>query len=365
MRTSPASISNTVNVAPGSSLKLTVTDASNFYSASCDEALAQLTLQATGSAALTLNSPASEPVSTPTPTLTGTAATAPGDGSAVAVAIFPGTTATGSAEETVTGPVGADGGFSAAITQPLADGEYTAAAVQHAPSGNIVGAPVTFRIQANAPIVTIDQPTSGSRVGESRPMFSGQAGSTPDDSAQVTMLLYRGSSTQGATVGAITVTRSGGTWMGEWPSHLNLGTYTAQAEQSDDAGHLGVSQPTTFRVVVPPKVIGPTVKLSAAGIVSLTVGCAGAPGQMCGGEVRILTVKRFRPLPGSPRGPLQVMFSYVNIPANQTTTVKSSVAAIVRRTLHRAHNVKIRVTATLGPSGGSPITVSVIRTLHL
>lgn len=360
-------ISNTVTVAPGASLRLTVTDASAtlFYSASCDTALVSLTLTASGNSTLTLNPPPSEPLATSTPTLTGAAATGPGDASAVAVAIYPGASASGMAVAADTASVGGGGAYSASISTALADGEYTAIAGQHSPSGELVSSPVTFRVKATPPAVTLDQPAAGARTGTAKPVFSGMAGNTADDSTQVTVILHKGASTQGKRVGSMSVTRVGGSWSGNWPKRLSLGRYTAVAQQTDDVGHTGISQSHTFQVVAPPQVIGATVRISRSGIASVEVGCATVSGQRCSGDVRIVTVKSFKPTAGGPRGPLQLMFAYINIPAGQTVVVRRSVPSDVVRTLRHAGKAKVRVTTTLSQSAGSPTTVSAIRTLSL
>jgi Bacterial Ig-like domain len=358
-------IANTLTVAPGATVKLTIADASaaGFYSSACDEALVQLTLQASGSASLTLNAPASEPVTTSTPTFGGTAATGPGDSSSVAVEVYPGSTASGTPVAFSSASVGASGQFSAPVAPPLPDGEYTAVAGQTGPTGMLTSAPVTFRVKANAPPVTLSEPAAGSQVGSSHTVFAGQAGNSADDSQQVTVLLYKGTGAQGTPLRQVTVNRTGATWSATWPTALALGRYTAQAQQTDDAGHTGVSQANTFEVVKESNVIGQAVHVSPGAVASVKVGCVAPAGATCSGDVRVLTLRSFSPSAGSPRGPLQVMFAYVTIPAGQTATIRRTVPSGVLGAMRHAHQVKVRVTATLTPSGGVPTTFSVVRAL--
>ena len=358
-------IGNTVTVAAGAKVKLTITDASTAYSSACDEALVQLSLQASGSSSLTLDAPASEPVTTSTPTLGGTAATGPGDGSSVAVEVYPGSSASGTPVAFNTASVGAGGQYSAPVSPPLPDGEYTAIAGQTGPSGTLASTPISFRIKANAPPVTLSEPAAGSQVGGSRTVFAGQAGNSPDDSQQVTVVLYSGTGAHGTPLKRVTVNRTGATWSATWPTALALGRYTAQAEQADDAGHTGLSQANTFQVVQEPNVIGRTVHISAGAVASVKVGCVASAGGTCSGDVRILTLRSFSPSAGSPHGPVQVLFAYVTIPAGQSAMIRRTVPSEVLRTLRHAHNVMLRVTATLTPSGGVPTTFSAIRTLSL
>jgi hypothetical protein len=114
-------------------------------------------------------------------------------------------------------------------------------------------APVTFTIDATAPRVALTSPVSGgSAVGGSQAL-AGSAGTEPGDLPQITVQLFAGSAIgaqlplEGVTVQAVQ-----GIWSATL-SGLNPGTYTARAEQADEAGNLGTSAAVTFTLLpVPP-----------------------------------------------------------------------------------------------------------------
>ena len=84
------------------------------------------------------------------------------------------------------------------------------------------------------------------------PTFAGTAGNDAGDAGTVTVKVYSGSSVSGSPLQTLTATRSGTTWSVPASAALALGTYTAQAEQSDSVGHTGRSAPSTFTIVAPP-----------------------------------------------------------------------------------------------------------------
>jgi PKD repeat protein len=73
----------------------------------------------------------------------------------------------------------------------------------------------------------------------------------------ITTHLYAGATTAGVLLQAISTQASGGTWSAV-VGGLSPGTYTAQAEQSDDVGNIGHSEPATFTVTAPPAVVAVT-----------------------------------------------------------------------------------------------------------
>jgi hypothetical protein len=134
----------------------------------------------------------------------------------------------------------------------------------------------TSRVQAHydavtaadttSPLVSISSPASGASVADGTPTFSGVAGQAVGDSATVSVNVYSGSSTTGATVRTVTSTRdSRSAWAADVQPAIGPGTYTAEAVQSDVAGHTGRSAPVTFTVTqsTPPASGDPT--LLAAG----------------------------------------------------------------------------------------------------
>src|SRR6185312_11165620 len=71
--------------------------------------------------------------------------------------------------------------------------------------------------------------------------------------------VYAGPSVSGSPTQTLNLTRSGGSWTtGSSGPQLEEGTYTLQAEQSDEAGNTRVSSPTTFTI----KTKAPAVSLT-------------------------------------------------------------------------------------------------------
>jgi hypothetical protein len=104
---------------------------------------------------------------------------------------------------------------------------------------------------ATAPAVSVTQPASGSSTTVEEPTFSGAASAGFGDSSQVTLRVYSGNAVSGTPVQTVNATRSGGAWSVTLGSALALGTYTAQAEQDDVVGDVGLSTPVTFGVGTP------------------------------------------------------------------------------------------------------------------
>jgi hypothetical protein len=289
------------------------------------------------------------------PTLCGAAETGPGPSSSAGIAIYPGASTTGTPLRLDGGSVGAGRRYSIQVTPALPDGRYTALATQ-SDSGGITGysGPRTFRIKVHPPAVTLDGAASGSRVTQSTLVFSGTAGTQLGDSSHVEVILYAGRSVRGRQIGTLSVTARHGRWSAPWPRRLALGRYTVRANQSDDAGHAGLSTAHSFLIVPASGVIGSPVSLSHRGVASVPITCAALAGKPCTSVVLVLTVATFRAVPGGPAGPLRVIFAYVSIPAGRTLVVRQAVASNVLGMLRRAGTVKVRVAAPLSQSGGAP-----------
>jgi hypothetical protein len=189
----------------------------------------------------------------PTPSFSGTGAIEPEDSSAVVVKIYTGSSASGtplrlpvptllSGSDWTTGPV-----------EALPDGTYTVQAEQEDSntfSQTGVSKAVTFTVDANPPLVTLTSPSNGSSTTSSSQTVSGSAGSEEGDLPDVSVQLYAGASVAGQALESITVGASAGGWSAVLGG-LSPGTYTAQAEQSDDVGNVGRSEPVTFTVLAP------------------------------------------------------------------------------------------------------------------
>src|SRR5439155_16604036 len=74
------------------------------------------------------------------------------------------------------------------------------------------------------------------------------------NSRQIMLKIYSGELPIGSPLRTLHTEESGGTWKIGPIESLSDGTYTAQAEQQDDAGHTGQSLPVTFTIdAAPPK----------------------------------------------------------------------------------------------------------------
>jgi hypothetical protein len=155
-------------------------------------------------------------------------------------------------------PIG--GTWSLEPTAPLADGTYTAQAGQTNGMGETARSepPVTFAVDTTPPAVQLSPVASP--TNDSTPSFDGAAGSAEGDADQVTLKIYAGPGTSGSPIATLSATPHSGTWSATVGEALGDGTYTAQAEQSDEAGNTGTSSSSTFTV----DTAAPAVSLSPA-----------------------------------------------------------------------------------------------------
>jgi hypothetical protein len=195
-------------------------------------------------------------ISTPTPTFSGGAGTAEHDISTVTIKIYPGSSPSGKPVELAAIASGAS--WAAASSESLVDGTYTAVAEQSDEAGNTGRSlTTTFAVDTVAPRVKLLNPVSHSITNNPTPPFSGSAGIVQHDLATVTLKVYAGTAPTGVPVQRLEAKASGETWSTKAAKALPDGTYTAVAEQSDEAGNTGVSKPSTFTV----KTRGPDVTL--------------------------------------------------------------------------------------------------------
>jgi PKD domain len=153
-------------------------------------------------------------------------------------------------------PATNEGGAWSALATPLPDGRYTAQAMQTTPSPPNTSIAhsqaIAFTIDTVAPSVTIGTPPNGSSSISAPPMLSGSAGTSAGDLPSITVRLFAGAAIGSQPAFETLVARaSGGGWSAA-PGALAPGTFTAQAEQRDQAGNAGVSQAITFVVTAPP-----------------------------------------------------------------------------------------------------------------
>jgi hypothetical protein len=281
----------------------------------------------------------------------------------VTVTVFAGTDLAASPLRSLQTIAGPGGKYRVRVTPALPDGRYTAVAVQRNPAGVGGSEPRTFRVDTQPPAVKLDQPAAAARVIDPNTLFSGRAGTALGDSSVVTVALYGGRRTSGRRVGTLHITARGSNWSRRWPRELPPGVYTARALQSDDAGHGGRSIAHTFRVLPQPAVIGSTVRLDRAGVVTVGVGCHGGAEDLCAGTVLVSTVAGFRPVPGGPSGRLNLLFAYVRVPGGRTITARGSVPADVAAAVRRRRVVPVLVHVDLRRAAGPRTIASARRNL--
>jgi Concanavalin A-like lectin/glucanases superfamily/Calcineurin-like phosphoesterase len=108
-----------------------------------------------------------------------------------------------------------------------------------------------WTVDTTAPLISLTLPANGDTLASSTPTFSGSAGTATGDSGAVTVRIYRGSTTAGLLLQTLSAPRQpDGSYLVGASSSLGNGTYTAQAQQADAAGNLGLSLANIFRVAV-------------------------------------------------------------------------------------------------------------------
>jgi hypothetical protein len=204
---------------------------------------------------------AGPPLTSSKVTFSGTTSNSLGDLPTVTIQIFDGPAVAGSAAEEL--PVTREGSSwtSAGANLRLSNGQYTARAVQQDSAGNPgASPPVTFSIESPAPGVTLNGVQRF--LGDATPEFAGTAEASAEAKPEVTLKVWRGSSTAGTPVRSVTVPAGSGAWASGPIQALPEDTYTAQAEQPAEAGGnpAGVSKTTTFTI----DTAAPVPTLSAA-----------------------------------------------------------------------------------------------------
>jgi PKD repeat protein len=104
-------------------------------------------------------------------------------------------------------------------------------------------------ITTGIPAVTLTTPASGSATNNTKPSFSGTAGTATGDGSTITVKIYSGSTTSGSLVQTLTTTQSAGSWSVAPSAALAEGTYTARAQQTNTNTSLtGFSAAHTFLI---------------------------------------------------------------------------------------------------------------------
>ena len=218
---------------------------------------------------ISLTAPAGGSTTTDTtPNFAGVAGIAAGDSTTVTVKVYSGTGTGGSPVQTRTITRAGDGTYSVDAAPALPLGTYTAQAEQLDSAANMgFSGANTFTIEAGPPpppdttppVITVDFPHEDTFTSDTTPTISGTAGTLAGDSTAVTLKLYQGNGTAGTLVRTLNISRApSGAWSVDASPPLPLGTYTAQAQQADDAGNVGVSNTTFFTITTPPAAPYPT-----------------------------------------------------------------------------------------------------------
>jgi large repetitive protein len=207
-----------------------------------------------------------------------------------------------------------DGGGFASCSSPkaytgLTDGSHTFEVKGVDAAGN-TGAPAsrTWTIDATVPAVTLTAPANGSSTGDQTPTFSGSAGTASGDSTAVTVKVYAGATPSGTAVQTLSTTQSGGAYSIDAAPALAFGTYTAQSEQADAAGNIGLSTANTFTInaadTTPPAI---TLTTPAHGSsTSSSLPTFAGTGGIAPGDLATVTVKLYSG-PSATGAPIQTL----------------------------------------------------------
>ena len=136
--------------------------------------------------------------------------------------------------------------------EALAPGTYTVLAEEEEIPKPVHSGLVTFTIDTTPPQVSLTSPSTGSSTISGSQVLAGAAGTAPGDLPAITVQLFAGPSIGSQPpLEAVGVQASLGTWSATFGG-LNPGTYTARAEQFDEAGNAGTSAPVTFTLATAP-----------------------------------------------------------------------------------------------------------------
>jgi subtilisin-like proprotein convertase family protein len=317
--------------------------------------------------AVTLTSPADgSATNDTTPALAGSAGDAAGDSATVTVKIWSGTDTSGAPLHTLA--IGRSGGSWSTTAPALPDGIYTARTEQSDSATNTgLSSANTFTVDTAAPAVTLVDPANGSSGTSAAPALAGAAGALAGDSSMVTVKIWPGSAPSGAPLHTLVAMRFGGSWSATAPA-LADGIYTARAEQSDAAGNLGVSAPSTFTVDAVPEPPPPDLTVEGAAIraparlllaralrrgVPVRVTC----GEPCTARLRLLVAARTARRLGIARSAV-VGRASAQLAAPGSRRVRVHFSDRTRRKLARARSLRLVVRAVITDVAGNRRTLS-------
>jgi large repetitive protein len=193
--------------------------------------------------------------------------------------------------------------WSTGTTGPhLPDGHYMAIVEQSDQAGNTENTKVPFSVETHSPSVTLAKSGLAEREPERfyagpTPRFSGGAQANSQDSSEIHLMIFEGSSSTGHVVEKLNGERAGSSWsIGPVPT-LADGTYTAQAEQTatEEAGFNEASPFIVDGDAPHPAILAP---VNGSALASTTISLTGVAGTSPGDDGAV-TVEVF---PGSAAG---------------------------------------------------------------
>jgi hypothetical protein len=271
-------------------------------------------------------------------------------GTSVTLSIYSGTSTSATPVRSGSATVASGGAFSFTVTPALPDGAYTVVARATINGAAAVSAALPLIVKVNPPAMTMIVPTAGQAAAR-QPVFFGLLGTAPGDLPTVTVKLYPGPSADGSSVGTVTASRAGVDWIATWPRQLPLGIYTAEASESDSAGHTATAT-RTFLVVNSPPVIG-SVNVSQNGLASVSIVCTAAHGKSCHGTV---TVASAHPVALTRHGSsrritlFRVRFA---MGGGVTQVIRARLSSGLERSLRRLGHLQVAVAAVESTDAGS------------
>jgi Concanavalin A-like lectin/glucanases superfamily/Bacterial Ig-like domain len=202
--------------------------------------------------AVTLTKPAHGAHTGTRPTFEGVAGAATGDAATVTVEVYVGPAPGGTPVMVLNATRQPNNSYSVTADPLLFEGMYTARTRQNDAAGNTgLSTANTFTVTAGdfePPAVTLQTPAHGSSTLDTTPTFSGAGGTEPGDLPTITVRVYVGATVDGTLVETLSTTLVGSSWSVDAAPALAEGVYTAQAEQSDEAGNVGQSSANVFTI---------------------------------------------------------------------------------------------------------------------
>ncbi|MBJ2127636.1 Ig-like domain repeat protein [Alteromonas sp. IB21] len=175
-----------------------------------------------------------------TPTLSGITSAIPGSTVTLTVTDSAGNT------QVVTAIVQDDGTFSVDVPNALADGEFTVDATVLEPTGNTADSFTNGEIDATAPTITINAPSSDN---DTTPTLSGTTDATPGSTVTLTI-----TDSAGNTQSVTAIVQADGTYSADVPAELAEGEFTVNASVTDEAGNTATADTTGEIDTTPPSI---------------------------------------------------------------------------------------------------------------